>query len=431
MLLPQSTAVVISFGPFVDKTDGVTPETGLVSALDHASTGIKLSKAGGALTIRHASVTASTYDGYGNYLVTLDTTDTDTLGRIRVQFIETATCLPVWQDFEVVPAAVYNSLIAGSAVLTADVTKWNGTAIATPDTAGYPKVTVKSGTGTGEISLTSGVAAVNTTQIAGSAVSTSTAQLGVNVVNFGGSAGTFSSGRPETNATHWGGTAVASATVNANATQISGDSTAADNAELFFDGTGYNAANSTVGTATTIGSTGLTAIASAVWSYAKATAAALATTTMGRYVYDKLGYITSTTAVTTSTLVSNGSVLTIFQGEGRTTAGANQITLEVAAASPDLTGYTARFGITKVTSNSGTSTLEITGTISGQVMTFEITKAQTAALALSTGGTHAFRINPASYYAYRYTISAFKSTTECPVFAQGYVDVKVKDTTCS
>ncbi len=42
--------------------------------------------------------------------------------------------------------------------------------------------------------------------IAGAAVSTSTAQLGVNVVNFGGSAGTFASGRPEVNTTHIAGT---------------------------------------------------------------------------------------------------------------------------------------------------------------------------------------------------------------------------------
>lgn len=34
--------------------------------------------------------------------------------------------------------------------------------------------------------------------------------------------------------------------------KISGDSTAADNLELFFDGTGYNAANSTVGTTTNL-----------------------------------------------------------------------------------------------------------------------------------------------------------------------------------
>ena len=69
-----------------------------------------------------------------------------------------------------------------------NVTAWNGTAVATPDTAGYPKVTLKSGTGTGEINLTSGRADANTTYIAGSAVSTSSAQLGVNVVNAGGTA---------------------------------------------------------------------------------------------------------------------------------------------------------------------------------------------------------------------------------------------------
>lgn len=37
-----------------------------------------------------------------------------------------------------------------------DLTSWNGTAVASPDTAGYPKVTIKSGTGTGELALTSG-----------------------------------------------------------------------------------------------------------------------------------------------------------------------------------------------------------------------------------------------------------------------------------
>ena len=47
-----------------------------------------------------------------------------------------------------------------------NVTRWSGTAVATPDTAGYPKVTIKSGTGTGEISLSSGVASANITQIA-------------------------------------------------------------------------------------------------------------------------------------------------------------------------------------------------------------------------------------------------------------------------
>lgn len=69
---------------------------------------------------------------------------------------------------------------------------------------------------------------------------------------FGGTAGTFSGGRPEVNTTHWGGTAVASAVVSANTIQISGDSVAADNAEAFFDGTGYAGTNNVIPTVTTV-----------------------------------------------------------------------------------------------------------------------------------------------------------------------------------
>jgi hypothetical protein len=109
MMIKQSTARVISFGPFLDKTDGVTLETGLVSALDNGTTGIKLSKNGGALAVRAATVTASTYDSYGNYLVSLNATDTGTLGHLRVQMTDAATFLPVWADFEVVTANVFDS----------------------------------------------------------------------------------------------------------------------------------------------------------------------------------------------------------------------------------------------------------------------------------------------------------------------------------
>lgn len=77
-----------------------------------------------------------------------------------------------------------------------------------------------------------------------------------NVTQFGGTSGTFSSGRPEVNTTHWGGTAVASATVNANMTQISGDSTAADNLEAATDGTGYNVGNGSIVAASVTGAVG-------------------------------------------------------------------------------------------------------------------------------------------------------------------------------
>ncbi len=220
MHLKQSTAVVISFGPFLNPSDGVTLVTSLVSAIDHASTGIFLSKNGGALTIRHAAVTASTYDAYGNYLVTLDTTDTNTLGTLRVQFAAAASCLPVWQDFMILPANVWDSLY-GSDALQVDLIQILGTAVSTPATAGILDVNLKN--------------------IANATVSASTAQLGVNVVNFGGSAGTFASGRPEVNTTHIAGAAVSTTTaqIGVNIVQISTDAVAADNAEAFFDGTGY------------------------------------------------------------------------------------------------------------------------------------------------------------------------------------------------
>lgn len=119
-ILKQSTAVVISFGPFLDKTDGVTLEVGLIAALDHAATGIMLSKNGAALAVRHAAVTASVYDAHGFYRVTLDTTDTATLGSLKVVYTDAATCLPVWDEYTIVPANVYDSLVLGTDLLDVD-----------------------------------------------------------------------------------------------------------------------------------------------------------------------------------------------------------------------------------------------------------------------------------------------------------------------
>jgi hypothetical protein len=115
-LLKQSTAVTIMFGPFVDKTDGVTLKTDstTITDIDHASTGIFLSKNGGTAAIRHATVTASVADAYGMMKVTLDTTDTNTLGTLDVLFAKAATYLPVFKRFMVVPANVYESLVAGT-----------------------------------------------------------------------------------------------------------------------------------------------------------------------------------------------------------------------------------------------------------------------------------------------------------------------------
>jgi len=125
--LKQSTATTIMFGPFVDKTDGVTLETGagIITSIDHATTGIFLSKAGGTAAIRHQTVTASVLDAYGMFKVTLDTTDTGTVGTLDVLMAEAATFLPVHKTFMVLPANVYDALM-GTDYLQVDMKQVEG-----------------------------------------------------------------------------------------------------------------------------------------------------------------------------------------------------------------------------------------------------------------------------------------------------------------
>jgi len=129
--LKQSTIAVIPFGPFLDKGNGADLESGagIITSIDDATTGIMLSKNGGALTIRHQAVTPSTYDAHGCFLVTLDDTDTDTLGRLRMIHTEPTTYLAVWQDFMVVTANTWDSLF-GTDYLDVAVIQQGGGAIA-------------------------------------------------------------------------------------------------------------------------------------------------------------------------------------------------------------------------------------------------------------------------------------------------------------
>lgn len=118
--LKQSTTVNVQMGPALDKTDGVTEETAL-------SPTVYLTKNGGAQAARN-SATAISHDARGYYIVELDGTDTGTVGHIRACFHDSATHLPVWEDFIVLPANVYDSLIAGTDLMQVDTTQVGGTA---------------------------------------------------------------------------------------------------------------------------------------------------------------------------------------------------------------------------------------------------------------------------------------------------------------
>lgn len=116
--LRQSTASTVSAGPFVAPGDGVTAKTALSApsgAASDASTGVALVKNGTA-----ASYTLSgwAHDRLGYYSVNLATGDTDTLGRLRLEFIDPANYAPVHMDFVVLSAAVYDWLFGATAPYT-------------------------------------------------------------------------------------------------------------------------------------------------------------------------------------------------------------------------------------------------------------------------------------------------------------------------
>ena len=112
--LKQSTASQeIPLGYFVDATDGNTEETGLTIA----NTDIKLWKMG-ATTLANKNSGGATHISNGIYYAVLDATDTNTLGALVV-FVHVAGALSVRVECEVLPANVYESLIAGTEWLEA------------------------------------------------------------------------------------------------------------------------------------------------------------------------------------------------------------------------------------------------------------------------------------------------------------------------
>lgn len=114
--LKQSTSVDVPIGPFLDESDARTAET----TLTITQPDIRLKKNGANWAQKNAAQTLS-HEENGYYEVTLDATDTNTLGLLRLAVNE-AGALPIWEDFMVLPANVYDSLIGGSDTLDVQVT---------------------------------------------------------------------------------------------------------------------------------------------------------------------------------------------------------------------------------------------------------------------------------------------------------------------
>ena len=141
-ILKQSTAVNIVMGPMLDSDNGNTPET----ALTISQADIRLSKNGGAFG-QSNNAAGATHMEFGNYSVPLDTTDTGTLGKLRVAIHESGA-LAVWREFTVVPAHIYDSIVLGTDKLEVDIVQLNSSAQSLADLkdfadAGYDPATNK------------------------------------------------------------------------------------------------------------------------------------------------------------------------------------------------------------------------------------------------------------------------------------------------
>lgn len=183
--LRTNTAVRVTVGPFFASSDGITPKTALTVTnckltfmVDDGNVPTLVldtnpTASGGANDMVHV-----TGDDAGFYDLELAAANVNYLGRAMLALTDATNHCPVFHEFMILPAMVYDSLVLGTDRLDTNVTHVADTAQTGRDIGA--SVLLSSGTGTGQLDFTSGVVKGNVTQ-------------------FGGSAGTFASGVPSVN----------------------------------------------------------------------------------------------------------------------------------------------------------------------------------------------------------------------------------------
>ena len=122
--LKQSTATTLKIGPFLDETTGKDAET----TLTIAQADVRVSKNGADIIQKNESTTC-THDEIGIYGCPIDITDTDTLGRFQL-WVHESGALPVWHEYTIVSANVYDSMIVGTDKLQVDTVELSSVAAA-------------------------------------------------------------------------------------------------------------------------------------------------------------------------------------------------------------------------------------------------------------------------------------------------------------
>lgn len=237
--LKTNTAYRIAVGPLVDPTDGMTAETALtvtgmtcdILQMDNDGTAVNRTSfsptaSGGNNDMIHVSS-----DAVGMYDIELTAAQLNFLGNARLVFYDVDGFLVHWIDIQVVSAAYFDWKY-GSTLPNVNVTQLSGDGTAADnaeaffDGTGYagtnnviPTTTTVTNMVTANVTQISGDSTaadnlelycdgttpqpVNVTQMGGSALSTSSAQIGVNVIQAAGTA--------------WGSGAITAGSIASNA----------------------------------------------------------------------------------------------------------------------------------------------------------------------------------------------------------------------
>lgn len=193
--LRSNTAVIVTVGPFYDKTDGVTIETALTITNERitltadtdagsAPTNI-LDNIAGATSATANDLNYITGNDAGMMQLELAAADVNRVGRMLLSITDAANHVPVFHEFFVLPQAIYDWFTGVIVPLPANVTQLLGTAWLTPGTAGTPDVNAKQlgaapVTATTSVTFTAASTVASTTNITAGTITTATNVTTVN-----------------------------------------------------------------------------------------------------------------------------------------------------------------------------------------------------------------------------------------------------------
>lgn len=161
---------------FFDKTDGVTPETSLT--VTNCKLTLMVDDANVPTLVLDTNPTASggnndmvhvTGDDAGFYDLELTAANLNYLGRAMLALTDAANHCPVFHEFMILPAVVYDAMVLGTDLFDVSVTQWLGQAVAAVTVNGVPEVDVTH-IGGSAVTSTSGIPEVKVASIANDAL---------------------------------------------------------------------------------------------------------------------------------------------------------------------------------------------------------------------------------------------------------------------